>query len=66
MKAMMFLLAGTVLCAGPAFADEGMWTFDNFPTAVKATTASTSTQAWLDHVRSLPSGCPPAVRRRCV
>ena len=37
MKSMKFLLACTVLCAAPAFADEGMWTFDNFPAAkVKA------------------------------
>ena len=53
MKSMKFLLACTVLCAAPAFADEGMWTFDNFPAAkVKAKYGVDITQAWLDHVRS--------------
>ena len=66
MKAMMFLLAGTVLCAGPAFADEGMWTFDNFPAAkVKAKYGVDITQAWLDHVRSnavrLSTGCSASI-----
>jgi hypothetical protein len=35
-----------------AVADEGMWTFDNFPSAkVKAAYGSAPNQAWLDHVR---------------
>jgi hypothetical protein len=45
-----------------AWADEGMWTFDNFPSAkVKAAYGVTVDQAWLDHVRGgavrLSSGC---------
>ena len=40
-------LAGT-----SAFADEGMWTFDNFPAAkVKAAYGAGPTPAFLDHVR---------------
>jgi hypothetical protein len=35
-----------------ARADEGMWTFDNFPTeSVQKTYGSEVTPAWLDHVR---------------
>jgi hypothetical protein len=48
--------------AGQAFADEGMWTFDNFPAAkVKQAYGVDITPAWLDHVRGaavrLSSGC---------
>ena len=48
--------------AGEAFADEGMWTFDNFPAAkVRQTYGVDITPAWLDHVRGaavrLSSGC---------
>ena len=36
----------------PALADEGMWTFDNFPAAaVQRTFGTEVTPAWLDHVR---------------
>jgi V8-like Glu-specific endopeptidase len=36
----------------PAFAEEGMWTFDNFPSnQVKQTYGVDVTPAWLDHVR---------------
>jgi Peptidase S46 len=43
-------------------ADEGMWTFDNFPSkAVGAKYGFTPSQAWLDHVRSaslrIAGGC---------
>jgi hypothetical protein len=49
-----------------AHADEGMWTFDNFPSAkVKAAYGVTVDQAWLDHVRGaavrLSSGCSASV-----
>ena len=52
--------------AGSAFADEGMWTFDNFPAAkVKAAYGVTIDQAWLDKVRGaaarLSSGCSSSV-----
>lgn len=41
------------LCVSfPALADEGMWTFDEFPAAALARAYGTSVdQAWLDHVR---------------
>jgi hypothetical protein len=45
------LLLGTVVLA-PAWADEGMWTFDNFPSeAVKQAYGIEVSQPWLDHVR---------------
>ena len=56
------LLLGTVA----AQADEGMWTFDNFPAAaVKTKYGVTVDQAWLDHVRGaavrLSVGCSASV-----
>jgi hypothetical protein len=52
--------------AGGANADEGMWTFDNFPAArVKAAYGVDITPAWLDHVRAasarLSVGCSGSV-----
>ncbi len=57
----------TALCASlslsaPAFADEGMWTFDNFPAArMKADHGWAPDQAWLDRTRAaavrLTGGC---------
>jgi hypothetical protein len=48
-------LAALLVCLmmSPALrADEGMWTFDNFPSkTVGAKYGFTPTQAWLDHVR---------------
>src|SRR3954454_10057439 len=66
MKALDYLFASTILCAAPAFADEGMWTFDNFPAAqVKAKYGVDITPAWLDHVRNnavrLSTGCSPSI-----
>jgi hypothetical protein len=54
------------LAVGPALAEEGMWTFDNFPAAaVQKTYGVTVDQAWLDHVRlstaRLTSGCSAAI-----
>jgi hypothetical protein len=47
-----FLMVLACLAALPAFADEGMWTFDNFPTGtVKQLYGADITPAWLDHVR---------------
>ena len=59
------LLAACLWGAGPATADEGMWTFDNFPSAaVGKAYGVTIDQAWLDHVRlsavRLTSGCSAA------
>jgi hypothetical protein len=50
------LVAGVLLvcfvCAQGAQADEGMWTFDNFPSKTVGTKYGfTPSQAWLDHVR---------------
>ena len=52
--------------AGAAHADEGMWTFDNFPSAkVKAKYGVDIDQAWLDRVREasvrLSSGCSASI-----
>ena len=45
---LMIILAASL----PATADEGMWTFDNFPSStVQQTYGIPITPAWLDHVR---------------
>ena len=50
MRGLTLVLA--CLAASPAFADEGMWTFDNFPSsAVKQKYGADITPHWLDHVR---------------
>src|ERR1700681_1891196 len=47
-----FLLVLACLAALPTYADEGMWTFDNFPSStVKQRFGTDITPAWLDHVR---------------
>jgi len=51
-----------LLLSGAALADEGMWTFDNFPKQmVREKLGVDVTDAWLDHVRlsttRLESGC---------
>ena len=60
------LLAGTVMMSSAAFADEGMWTFDNFPiAAVNKEYGTQIDQAWLDRIRGaavrLSSGCSASV-----
>ena len=46
------LLALACMAVLPVFADEGMWTFDNFPSsAVKQRYGADITPGWLDHVR---------------
>jgi Peptidase S46 len=48
----MILLLMAVAAFAPAYADEGMWTFDNFPAAtVQKEYGAQITPAWLDHVR---------------
>lgn len=59
-------LALAAFAASAAKADEGMWTFDNFPTAtVNQKYGTTIDQAWLDRVRGaavrLSSGCSASV-----
>ncbi len=50
MKTLVALLIGLV--AVPAFADEGMWTFNNFPKKlVKERYKFDVSDAWLEHVR---------------
>ncbi|MGO9931592.1 MAG: S46 family peptidase [Steroidobacteraceae bacterium] len=47
-----FLLLAACAALPSAFADEGMWTFDDFPSAaVKQVYGVQITRAWLDHVR---------------
>lgn len=58
--------AAALTLASTAYADEGMWTFDNFPAAaVKARYGVTIDQAWLDHVRRstarLSTGCSASI-----
>jgi len=65
------LLAGAAFVAiglsyAPALADEGLWTFDNFPAAaVKAKFGVTIDKAWLDRVQHsavrLSTGCSAAL-----
>jgi hypothetical protein len=62
----VFGAAALAMAASAALADEGMWTFDNFPTAaVKAKYGATIDQPWLDRVRGasvrLSSGCSASV-----
>jgi hypothetical protein len=48
-RILLLILLGAAL---PALADEGMWTFDNFPAGtVKKLYGADVTPAWLDHVR---------------
>ncbi|MFN4295563.1 MAG: S46 family peptidase [Brevundimonas sp.] len=59
-------LALAAFSSSAAKADEGMWTFDNFPVAtVNQTYGTNIDQAWLDSVRSaavrLSSGCSASV-----
>src|SRR5262249_25303303 len=65
MKRSMLLLAGAILIAALSSprADEGMWTFNNFPAdAVEKAYGFRPNQQWLDHVRLssvrlAPDGC---------
>ena len=64
----LILSAAAILClaGSAAIADEGMWTFDNFPlAAVNKQYNLKLDQAWLDHVRAasvrLSSGCSASI-----
>src|SRR5271156_5301057 len=47
-----FWLVLACLAGQPALADEGMWTFDDFPSSsVRENFGADITPAWLDHVR---------------
>ena len=59
-------LAAALSLSNAACADEGMWTFDNFPAAkVKSAYGVTIDKAWLDHVQRsavrLAGGCSASV-----
>jgi Peptidase S46 len=59
-------LCGICLASQTLRADEGMWTFDNFPSSrVQARYGFAPDAAWLEHVRSsavrLTSGCSASV-----
>jgi Peptidase S46 len=54
-----------LLVTSPLYADEGMWTFDNFPAdKVERAYGFRPDQAWLDHLRlssvRLARGCSAA------
>ena len=52
MQKILIMLLFAAATPSLALADEGMWTFDNFPAAVvKQTYGVDITPAWLDHVR---------------
>ena len=52
MRSFWLLMVIAALAPAWARADEGMWTFDNFPSeAVKKAYGADVTPAWLDHVR---------------
>ena len=52
MRNIKWLVLAAVLTAGPVWADEGMWTFDNFPSATVAKKFGAQIDArWLDRVR---------------
>jgi len=66
-KPILALILCAACCGAPAaHADEGMWTFDNFPSSkVKERYGFAPDAAWLDHVRAsavrLTSGCSASV-----
>ncbi len=50
--ALITATVASLACLVPAFADEGMWTYDNFPAArVKELYGADITPQWLDRVR---------------
>ena len=61
-----FAIAVTLLSAGLVLADEGMWTFNNFPSETfKKKYGWAPTQEWLDHVRlssvRIAGGCSASI-----
>ncbi len=66
MKKQLAFSIAALLSAAPAFADEGMWTYNNFPAAkVKAKYGFEPTKDWLDHLRlasvRIAGGCSASV-----
>ena len=65
-KRLASLSLAAVVCASSASADEGMWTYNNFPAAkVKAKYGFEPTKDWLDHLRlssvRIAGGCSASV-----
>src|ERR1700731_3771915 len=49
-RVLLLLVAASIVA--PAFADEGMWTYDNFPAAkMRAAYGWAPDAAWLEHAR---------------
>src|SRR5690606_31315839 len=66
MKRIASLSLAAALCAAPAFADEGMWTYNNFPSAkVKARYGFEPSKEWLNHLQlasvRIAGGCSASV-----
>ncbi|MEJ0022494.1 MAG: S46 family peptidase [Alphaproteobacteria bacterium] len=66
MKHLSLAAAFVLFISTPALAEEGMWTFENFPTAkVQADLGWAPDQAWLDHARlssaRIEGGCSAAI-----
>ncbi|HEY7800676.1 MAG TPA: S46 family peptidase [Hyphomonadaceae bacterium] len=66
MVAAVALIAAPAVLASRAMADEGMWTFDNFPSAkVKQLYGFAPDQKWLDRIRKasvrLDGGCSGSI-----
>jgi hypothetical protein len=66
MRRALFLASLSLLTAGPVSADEGMWTFDNFPAEIVSEKyGETIDQSWLDHVRlnagRMSNGCSSSI-----
>ena len=66
MKRIASLTLAAALCAAPAFADEGMWTYNNFPAAkVKAKYGFEPSKEWLNHLQlasvRIAGGCSASI-----
>jgi hypothetical protein len=66
MKKTLASLSIAAALSAPAFADEGMWTYNNFPAAkVKAKYGFEPSKDWLDHLRlasvRIAGGCSASV-----
>jgi hypothetical protein len=66
MSLRQWLIVATLSVGAAAFADEGMWTFNNFPSAqVQAKYGFAPDAAWLDHLRlssvRIAGGCSASI-----
>ena len=67
MRNIKWLVLAAVLTAGPVWADEGMWTFDNFPSATVAQEIWRADRSTLARPRAQEAscGCPTARPPTC-